>query len=180
MSSLTSSKNFTTSFNFILSLTCPSVLVFSPCFVLGKAQVVPIEYVIPYAVLLDMLLHNACFLNTNPSVIVQLNLIWVQNIMWIFRGGGRVKVPAVILHLVAAVLEWTILPSASRTQNKLHFKGSMLLLLESVSVVPTNTFCIDLSSHPPQNLYCHSFQRGSHLKRYLQPNKDFTKWLEDK
>lgn len=29
------------------------------------------------------------------------------------------------------------------SQNKLHFKGSMLLLLKSVSVVQANTFCID-------------------------------------
>lgn len=34
-------------------------------------------------------------------------------------------------------------------QNKLHFKGSMLLLLKSVSVVQANTFCIDLSRLPP-------------------------------
>lgn len=35
-------------------------------------------------------------------------------------------------------------------QNKLHFEGSILLLLKSVSVARANTFCIDLPPPLPK------------------------------
>lgn len=100
----------------------------------------PAEYVIPYAALLDMLLYNAC--NKNPSVIVSVEsntgLKYNVNI-W-----GRVKSPAVILHLLCAASAQTIL---LLLRIKRHFKGSILLLLKLVSVLRANTFNID---PPPQ------------------------------
>lgn len=41
-------------------------------------------------------------------------------------------------------------PFTMPSQNKLHFKGSMLLLLKSVSAAQANTFCIDLSLLSPK------------------------------
>lgn len=48
----------------------------------------------------------------------------VKNFGWV------VKLPAVSFHLACAVLEWTILLHYARPGIKLHFKGSILLLLK--------------------------------------------------
>lgn len=91
--------------------------------------------------------------NENPLVIVWLNLKWVWNTMWTLSlGGGGLL--ALLWFSIWPGHYWTIF--LYHAQNKLHFKGSILLLLKSVSVVQANTFCIDLSAppqhHPPTQL----------------------------
>lgn len=129
----------------------------------------PAEYVIPYAALLDMLLYNAC--NKNPSVIVcvESNTGLKYNVnIW-----GRVKSPAVILHLLCAASAQTIL---LLLRIKRHFKGSILLLLKLVSVLRANTFNID--PPPPTFIAIPSSEACSY--RLIRQIKDFTKWLEEK
>lgn len=84
--------------------------------------------------------------NTNPSVIVRLNLIRGLKYNVNILGEGEIACCDSPSGL-CAVLEWTILLYYAGPEYKLHFKGSILLLLKSVSVVQANTFCIDLS--PP-------------------------------
>lgn len=88
---------------------------------------------------------------------------------------GRVKSPAVILHLLWAASAQTIL--LLLLGIKRHFRGSILLLLKLVSVLQANTFNIDPPS-PKTFIAIPSSEACSY--RLVRQIKDFTKWLEEK